>query len=216
MRWARDGFGLPQRSKGTVQQPLTPDLSKYHSRVPFFLFLFTPAVVAIVVYVLLSLLPSQGWESKLPGNGEQDISIGPPPEGSLMREPLPAPVEVVSLGPEPPPSLSNTPSPKGAAPVSLTNLEGELGDWWSEYLKTPKTGPWQKIPQDAKKHRVMLFGFAAKAIIQEHEERAQVYLRAYGDDIIGHSKDPRVKHLERDRQEKLKNLLNSIWPGAMP
>lgn len=100
--------------------------------------------------------------------------------------------------------------------ASLSTLEGDLGKWWKDYLKTPRTGPWQKIPADATEYELRVFAHGAQEIILEQDAKNARLLKEFVDDIVLYSRDERVRQNDRDRQEKLRNLLNSIWPGAMP
>lgn len=100
--------------------------------------------------------------------------------------------------------------------ASLSLLDGDLGKWWGDHLKEHPNGVWKKIPKDAGWNDLAIFGYSAKLVITEQDEKNDRILKDYGDDILGYSADPRVRQNDRDKQALLKNLLNSIWPGAMP
>lgn len=120
------------------------------------------------------------------------------------------------LGEPAPPADSPSSFPSIAeGQVSLSDLEGDLGDWWRTHVKEHPNGVWKKIPKDARHDQVVSFAITAKAITAECDALNLAIAHEYDGDFLGYSKDPRVRQNDRDRQQKLKNALNSIWPGSM-
>lgn len=175
-------------------------------------------VVALVLAVCFIAMPY--FDQRRTCHEEPLAAESPNPEPTALADPAltddpPARAQLS----EPASAVDDSPSftlPEATQKqVSLSDLEGDIGEWVRGYVKDHPNGPWIKIPNDAKLHDLLTYAACMKVIIEEQDEKNARILEDYGQDLIAFSKDQRVRQNDRDKQEKLKNALNSIWPGAM-
>jgi len=172
-------------------------------------------IIAIVcILITLSITLYRTFNSKpTAAPGSHSPSFSPPPS----QEPAVSSLEELPAE-STPPSLGEGPSEhsNGCLRAPQEAFHSEIV---KAFLKQHPNSPLRFVPKDASADQIRYLEQQVEEIVGEWQKRRDELLREYGDDFFINAKvveafcqDQRVLDNDRERQEKLSNLVRSLWP----
>lgn len=135
-------------------------------------------------------------------------SLDPTPQRQALVAPAP---EARTLLPSPEPDATDAPEAEEPATSLVYNLAIVR-----RYTQECPNSPLRFVPLTASASELAYLEHEAQVILADWQERRDALWAAHQDNLLAFVADPTVLQNDQDRQQKLRSLVNSLWPHAMP
>jgi hypothetical protein len=138
--------------------------------------------------------------------GSHSPSFSPPPS----QEPAVSSLEELPAE-STPPSLGEGPSEhsNGCLRAPQEAFHSEIV---KAFIRQHPNSPLRFVPKDASQDQLRYLEQQTEEIVEGWQKRRDELLSQFGDDLLSFCQDQRVLDNDRERQEKLSNLVRSLWP----